>query len=534
MNLRPLLHQLSIVDTKSRLVPFRLNWAQEEYLAEVHRQHGERKPVRIIVLKARQLGISTLTEGIMFLWCMMHHRTRSLVIAHDVDSGQHLLSITENYWETYPFKQLYTNKYKSKNELSWVENHSAMKVQTAANTKAGRSKTLTSMHASEVAFWEKAQTTMLGLNQALHPEPNTFACIESTANGVGGFFYDQWNAAVQGEIEYVPLFFPWWRHPQYSWSHITHNDPPPLGKLDDEERVLRRVGVDDDHLAWRRWAIKNLTNSSLEDFHQEYPSTPEEAFITTGTNIFPIGHLADEAVYQPFAPTIGRLVRQGARVEFVPDITGPLRVYRTPSRDRDWGVYMVAGDPTRYTMGDFACIQVINRITWEQCAVWRGKIDPNSFAEEIAKLGIYYNTAVVTCEVEGPGYSTVGALVQMSYPKIWRHHWADKDPTKVGTQYGWSTNHQRKQWAIGMLLKLVVDHSIVIHDKQTFIEMREYITLPGGEMGPSSKDGYDDTVTSLAIACICSATEGPVAYTPDLGMGEDRAPSWQSWGEQVG
>jgi hypothetical protein len=313
VNLEPLLNELKIIDTRAHLIPFKLNWAQREYLNENPEQYERRKIVRVIVLKARQLGISTLTEAVMFLYCFLFRNVQGLVIAHEADSAQHLLSMTQTYWETYAYQRLYTEQYKSRNQLSWIETKAGLKVSTAANVNTGRSKTLQMVHASEVAFWDHAVKTMGGLDQAFHFEPGTFGCIESTANGIGGYFYDQWEAAVAGDIEYKPLFFPWYRHPQYSFSYInriTQEATPSLVNLDEEERVLVRLGVDEDHLLWRRWAIRNLTQNQESLFHQEYPSTPEEAFVATGTNIFPLNHL--RVCYEPIQhPMIGRLQREG-------------------------------------------------------------------------------------------------------------------------------------------------------------------------------------------------------------------------------
>lgn len=537
MNFIPLLHQLSIIDTRAHLIPFRLNWAQQEYLAEVERQYTNRQIVRCIILKARQIGVSTLTEAIMFLWCFTHDNMQGLVIAHEANSAQHLLSMTQTYWDTYPFNYAYETQYKSRNELAWSNTHSSMKVSTAKNVNTGRSKTLHMVHASEVAFWDKAEMTMGGLDQAFHFEPNTIGVLESTANGVGGYFHDQWYAAENHETEYTPLFFPWHKHPQYTWSYINRTiqaPKPPLENMDEEERVLRRMGVGDDHLLWRRWAIRNLAQNDLAWFHQEYPSTPEEAFVATGYNVYPLTDL--RACYQPIEhPLIGRLLREGTKVRFIPDIAGPLRIYAQPSTDLDWGKYMVAGDPTRITTGDFACAQVLNRRTYEQVATWRGRIDGVSFGEELAKLGRYYNDALLTCETTGAGYVTMGALVQMNYPNLYQHRFADREPTVIATQYGWDTNQQRKQWMIGFLLKLIVDRTLQIHDKTTFYEMQNYVTLPNGSYGPNSSSGYDDTVTSLAMSCICSATELLTAYEGPVSTPlrpPDEPELWQAWDQE--
>lgn len=529
MQLLPLVRRLTIVTKEGELLRFEPNWAQLQLLFTVERLVNEGKPVRIIVLKARQLGISTMVEALLFLAAFIYDRFKALVVAHDQDSGQHLLSMTENYWETYPFKPLYNTRYQSRNELAWVETHSAMKVQTAKNTKAGRSRTLHGLHASEVAFWDTPSTTMLGLRQSIPTAPGTFVFVESTANGVGNWFHQQWRLAEEGESGYVPLFFPWHQHPEYTASAIGL-PPANLGNLDSEERALRQMGIGDDRLQWRRYAIKNLTNNDVNQFHQEYPTTPEEAFIASGTNVFPLPKLRE--VYQPMQGEVGRLVREGSQVRFQPDISGPLRIFRFPSSDREYGKYFVAGDPTHTTRGDYACAQVINRRTLEQVAVLRLKTDPASFAEDLAKLGRYYNDAVLSSEIEGPGYATIGALLEMNYPYIWQRKWADKTPGKaIPDTYGWSSTMKSKQLCVGMLLKLVVDADITIHDRMTFKEMEDFVTLDDGGFGNAAKDGHDDTVMALAICVTCHMTDSPLI---PYGMGGDNVPeeTWQAWGEE--
>lgn len=535
MKLLPLVKKLKIVDKNGLLVDFEPNWAQLELIEEVERQIEAGVPVRIIVLKARQIGISTVIEALMFVLTFLIDRMRGLVVAHDQDSAQHLLSMTQNYWDTYVFNKLYTTKYKSRNELAWEETKSSLKVATARNSRSGRSRTIHFLHASEVGFYDDASTLMTGLRQSI-PSSNalTFIFLESTANGIGNYFYEEWIKAEDGETEYSALFFPWWRHPEYLASEV--GVPIELGELDDEENQLRNnLGISDDRLAWRRWAIKNLCQGDLHQFHQEYPASPEEAFISAGVNVFPLPHL--RACYQPMKGRKGRLNREGDQVKFQADIDGPLTVFKPPSEDLDWGIYFVGGDPTRTTRGDFACIQVINRRTYEEVAVWRGRIDPTTFASEIAKLGRYYNMSMVTTEIEGPGYATIGALMEMDYPYIYQGHWADKTPGKTADNYGWSTTYKRKEWAIGWLLKLVVDHDIIIHDHRTFQEMRDYVTLDGGGYGPAARDGFDDTVMALAITCICASTEGPLRAYGDSGvpMQDEATPveaPWEHWGEE--
>lgn len=534
----PLVKRLSIQDRHTgEVVPFQPNYVQEKYYDEIERQILARRPVRIIVLKARQMGISTATLAFGYAWSFVFHRFHELVIAHETDLSETHLETTDMFWENDPHRIIYHPKNASRKHKSWEETGSSIRIATAKNVKSGRGKTPRLVHGSEVAFWDKAIVLMTGLNQSIPEAPNTFVFLESTANGVGNYFYQQWQMAEAGQSDYIPMFFPWFDYKEYRASFIGM-EYKSLGPLDEEEIILRKMGVDDDQLSWRRWAIRNKCNNDLNQFHQEYPATPEEAFIASGTNVFPVKKLA--RCYEPYEPRRGRLMRNGAKVEFIDDSMGPLSIWRWPSPDRQWGVYMVAGDPTKTTTGDPACAQVFSRRNLEQVAVWHGKIDAGTFAEELAKLGKYYNDAVITTEITGPGGVTIGRLLALEYPYIWRHSKPDQTPGNVQVNYGWDTTFQSKHTAVGWLLKVVADGDIKIHDKRTFYEMRDYVTLEGGGYGPASKEGgplgeggHDDTVMSLAIGMACHFMEVPVqAYSGPEDLQQKPEPVWTSWEQQ--
>ncbi len=534
----PLVSRLSIQSKNSGLVRFKPNWAQREFFETIDTQRASGRPVRIVVLKARQLGLSTASEAAMFCSAMTQPQSHGLVIAHETDISDHLMQMTRLYFDTFPYRSLFTPRYMSRREILWAETGSSIRIATAANMKSARGRTIHNLHASEVAFWDHPETIMLGLRQTIPNHRDTMMILESTANGVGNWFYDTWQAAVDNEIEFTPLFFPWWKHPEYTASFT--GLPIKLIALDGEERALKAMGIDDDHLAWRRWAINNLADGNVESFSQEYPHTPESAFLASGSMVFPheklLGCFAQEEGVR------GMLRRDSDKVLFVPDRLGPLRVFRKPSEVRDHGKYFVAGDPTYTMRGDGSAAQVINRRTYEQVAVWHGRTDPVSFATVLADLGTWYHEAELVTESTGPGYATIGALVEKGYPNMWRTQLADKSPGQASDVMGWATNVKRKEWAVGFLLKLVVDGSLVIHDRRTYDEMRNYVSLPEGGYGPADgTNGYDDTVMALAIACIANSTSGPLmpyeGDTParhlrdmlEQAEAAEARPAWESW-----
>lgn len=539
LDLEALIGQLSILTKNVQVEKIELNWAQREFLAVAQRQLLTTGKIRIIVLKARQLGISTITEALLFTLCFLFHNYKALIIAHEVPASQNLLAMTQRYWDTYPFRDVYSTKYAGRNYLQWTETNSSMGVATAGNTAVGRSATIHGVHASEVAFWPEPELVMLGLRQTIPSTPGTAIILESTANGMGNYFHEQWLKAERGESEFEPLFFPWHKHPEYTAEAIGMAGKP-LGELDDEERALREMGVSDSRLIWRRHAIRDLCMGDLLKFNQEYPSTAEIAFTASGTNVFPHAELT--AVYDPAPGSRGTLYEDSSGVHFKVASDGPLTVWKAPSPDPDHGQYFVAGDPTHSTRGDFAVAQVINRRTLEQVAEWRGRIDPVSFASVLFNLGKFYNTAEVVTEIEGPGYSTIGALLTKGYPRLYNKARPDTTPGKMSQdQFGWSTTLQSKHWAIGMLLRAVVDGSLTIHSAQLYNEMRNYVTLDNGGYGPATgngrEKGYDDTVMAMAIAVTChfmSSPLGPYGAMTEfvdgsLDMGD---PPWSSWGER--
>ena len=541
MQLEPMIRQLSIADKQIGIVNLEPNWAQREYLATVEEQLLTTGKIRLIVLKARQLGLSTITEALGFVLCFLIPRYQALVVTHEVRASQNLLKMTNLYWETWPFKSLYEARFQSRNDLAWT-NGSSFRIDTASKKEVGRSSTIHFLHASEVAFWPEPETTMLGLRQTIPQTPGTGIVLESTANGVGNYFERTWQEAVAGENEYAPLFFPWWKHYEYTASFVGL-PVQRLTKVSEEERALQAMGVSDDHLLWRRYALVNLCNGDHLKLAQEYPSTPEEAFLSSGLNVFDYGLL--QAAYEPEEGVRGELSRDGNKVWFQPTPNGRLTLFRSPNR-KGVGVYMIGGDAIRMAGGqhslksDFAVCQVINRHSMEQVAIWRGKPDPGTFAEEMFKLGLFYNSAELVPEVQGTGQLVIGKLLEMNYPRLYQDSRPDRTPGRiVNDKYGWNTNAQSKHFMVSVLQKMLVDRTITIHDLNTFLEMRDFVTREDSSYGPASDDKHDDCVDALAMAVAAHFLAGPVPLAGredanDVPVNEvptalPEDPSWMEW-----
>lgn len=514
LNLRPLLSELTI-KTKSigeGMVKFPFDgnyaWAQIPFLEEIEKQYNAGKPVRIIVLKARQLGISTATEGVLFNWMFLHPGASGLILAHESPTASEIFQMTKLYWDTWPLKSVAPAlKYDTKAQMRWAEINSSLRVATAKNAGSGRGTTIHALHATEIAFYDDPYGLFTNIDQTLPATHGTISILESTANGQGNYWHEQWLMAEAGDTDYVPLFFPWYKHPEYRMTTTINTKL----ELDADEKRLYLMGASFEAIAWRRWAINNKAHGDLDFFMQEYPSTPEEAFITSGSPIFSPQSIQD--CFVPATAYRGNLLEKpNGELIFERDGAGYLTIYKNPANEQRNDRYFIAGDSSMALNngGDYASMHVINRQTHEQVATWRGKIDPTSFGQEMAKLGRYYNTCMVCPEVNWGGQASVAVLITKNYPQIWKNAYPDRTPGGQQNVFGWYTNYNRKQWAVSTLKKLFIDRSITIHDKHTRAELLNYVDLGNMQMGNSDgKAGHDDTVMSLAIAVTASMVQGP-------------------------
>lgn len=547
LDLAPILSQLSIETKAQGVIPFQPNWAQREVIRKVEENYSAGRPTRLIVLKARQVGISTVTEAIMFAWCVLFASTNAVVMAHDGESTEYLFAKARLFHETFPLADLFPTRYSSKRQLALYTNRSQIQVVTASGRGGGgRGRTIHCLHASEFGFWVRPQESWTAVAQTVPETPSSLIVIESTANGVGNLFETMWNEAQDGATDYTPMFFPWHRHYECipcrglgcetATCETCAQAAQGVSARDTSERDLLKLdGMTPAHIAWRRWAIANKTFGSEELFRQEYPATPEEAFLASGVNAFPEPHI--KQCFEPTPPRRGKLVRDDrsvGAVRFVEDARGPLKVYRFPSKDLRFGQYFVGADPCYgVKQGDLAAAQVIRRpqdgYPAEQVAVYHAKLNPIVFADEIAKLAAWYNRAEVAVEVEGPGQATIARL-SVIYPNLWKQSYADKPSgrNQSEVQLGWSTNWRRKAWLVTRLGDYLESAKVVLHDRATYTELRTYTFLGDSEYArfqPASADQNDDLVMALGICLLCESTLPPIdaadgPSTPRMGPPE--------------
>lgn len=264
------------------IVPFQLNKAQKFVHACLEQQLKEKGKVRALVLKGRQQGVSTYVEG-RFYWKTTHRRgVRAYILTHEAESTASLFEMVQRYHELCPkFIQPETGASNAK-ELIFSKLDSGYKVGTAGNKAVGRGVTLQYFHGSEVAYWPNAAEHSKGILQTVGNDAGTEVILESTANGVGNFFHQQWQKAEAGISEFQAIFVPWYWQDEY-------RRPVPKGfvQSNEEAALVEMYRLDDQQLMFRRLKIAELSSDGADGeaaFKQEYPMTAQEAFQVSGTN----------------------------------------------------------------------------------------------------------------------------------------------------------------------------------------------------------------------------------------------------------
>jgi hypothetical protein len=262
---------LKIRSKSGAILPLTLNTAQMHLHNRIEQQRTRIGMVRILVLKGRQQGCSTYTEGRFYHLVTHRFGVRAFILAHDLDSSKTIFEMVERFQvHCSPLVRPLAGTSNAR-ELVFPRLDSGYEVATAGNKAAGRSKTVQYFHGSEVAFWPNAEQHLRGVLQTIPREIGTEVILESTSDGPQGVFYDMCTAAGRGDGEYELVFIPW-----YWDSGYRTEVPADFQRTAEEEAYADKYGVDDGQLAWRRLKIIEL--QGVEGFQREYPADIEEAF----------------------------------------------------------------------------------------------------------------------------------------------------------------------------------------------------------------------------------------------------------------
>lgn len=488
-----------IRNKKSRMVLLHFNEPQAKLYRVIQKQYEQKKPIRIIILKARQMGFSTATGGIIFKQVATHRNVDAAIVAHTEQASTNLFNMYKLMYDNLPPELRPSTRASNAKEIIFDNQDSSglnskIKCMAAGTKGLGRSMTLKYLHISELAFWEgNVAEQMNGLFQAVPNTPDSMIIVESTANGYE-YYKEMWDKAVRGENDFYPLFIGWNELPEYSMPYTGF----PL--TDEEKALMSQYSLTLDQLEWRRWCIRNNCNGDTALFRQEYPITPDEAFIATGRCAF------DQEKIVKYLPTIPAPLRTGyfeyqldlndriTSFTFIESPHGPIEIYSLPIP----GIPYVIGADTAGEGSDYFYAALLDNSTGIQCARYRYQTDETLFAREMYCLGRYYNDALLAVEANFSTYP-IKELERLKYPRQFVRIKEDKYTHSTLEQYGFKTTSITRPLIINLVRDVIRDHITTIKDR---IMLQEAITFVINEKGRAEAivGKHDDGVMSYGIA----------------------------------
>lgn len=523
-----------------RRVPFILNRAQRRLLEAMESSRRADRPIRVILLKSRQWGGSTLIQVYM-AWIQMMHRENwhSLICAHVKDTAANIRGMYTGLLDGYP--EVYVDEGMPRPEFKGFERSMNTRelagrgcrvtIGSAESQDATRGNDFSMAHLSEVAFWRAGNRhdpadMMRAVTSGIAMQPCTLIAVESTANGVGNFFHSEWLRAESGQSAFKAVFVPWY---ETEYNELAVGDAEALWReLDDEERAMwhahERMTLEQLH--W--YHLKRLEAPSRQAMMAEYPTTAVEAFVHSGCSVFdavdidrlreecrsPVaeGSVAGESLTGPGALR-GVRFRDGER-----PVGGATSVWRHPEAGTGYLVTVDVGG--RSATSDYSVIAVLRRPRGSEppeiVAQWRGHLDHDLVAWRAASIATYYNRALLVIESNtlesesGGGEETDGIylLQQLNhvYRNLYRRRTEDTVTTRVSSRVGFHTNRRTKLLIVNHLIAMVRDKGYIERDGVACNELATYRRHPNGSFG--AREGcHDDLLMTRAIGLFVLSCE---------------------------
>lgn len=517
---------IKIVDKNGEQINFTHNSIQKKINDTVKETKAKGKPVRIIVLKARQEGVSTNEQGRMIYNTTTKKNRTGLIVAHEVGATTKIFSKAKYMYDNLPAEYKPLQKASNAKELIFDRPseykgaeeglNSKISVQVAGSVGIGRGDTIFYAHLSEYAFWpspdgKDKKTQLSGILQAVPKTAETEVIIESTANGHDEY-KELWDDAVNGNNEWIPLFFAWHDHETYRMEIETDEERQAIKEsINEYERdLINRYNLTFEQIKWYRWTLKNDCNGNHNMMKQENPSFPEEAFIFSGTPVFnsekiqkriDILRKSDRKVkygkfefewnnpeYQDFIKNDSiRLVECDEKYAYI-------RIYEEPLKGYP---YTIGGD-TKGEGKDSYAATARNNATGNRAATLKMDISNSKpYTWQIYCMGVYYNNALVGIEMNF-NTAPIEELERLRYPFQYQRQKYDDVTGTYQRKLGWKTDGITRPLIIDKEVFLVEENLGVFNDIETLQQMLTFVDKNGRPDAMSGK--HDDLLFSDMIA----------------------------------
>ncbi len=567
---------------------FRLTRPQRKFVEVLETMRKADKPIRIVLLKARQWGGST-TSQLYMAWLQLVHRVglNSLIIAHQGSSSDEIKDMFDRMIKAYPARLLHAmgDAYqddeaktvgvgKSGQIQRIIQRNCKIKIGTAERPDGCRGGDYNLVHLSEVGVWKTTdgkspEKIVRSACSGVLLRPYTMIVYESTANGTGNFFQREYDAAKRGYSQFQALFISWFDIDMYAQEFATGAERAAFAGRLYENRLNDNVLTPREEpgkFLWWLWqkgatleainwyVLERAKYTDHGEMASEFPSDDVEAFVHSGERVFdkykieelrpacrPPRYVGD--VYADAQKGKGALTG----VRFREDHQGLLWVWDLPEVDPDEQVtnrYLVVVDiGGRSRKADWSVILVLDRLFMIEggqpmvVAQWYGHIDMDLLSWKAMQIAAFYDDALLVIEsntlethdkdrdVDGDNSQFILQQIRDVYPNIYARRQKEEDILNgKELKYGFHTNVSTKPMVIATLVMVIREHSYVERDERCLDEYNFYERKPNGAYGAIAGK-HDDLLMTRAIGLhICFFEMDPPRVIPRLTMSPHALP----------
>lgn len=524
------------------ILPFILRFAQRKLLKLFEDQRRANQPIRVILLKARQWGGSTLTQ-IYMAWIQLFHKQNwhSVICAHLKDAASNIKGMYSTMMQHFPewiYGKIKFQPYERTQNISYIKQTGCrITVGSAEAPESVRSQNVLMAHMSEVGLYphtQKNNPTRLfrSVTSSILPIPYTMLVVESTANGTGNWFHEEWLKATRGESDKAPLFVAWFEIEMYSMPLSIPEDDF-INTLSEYEWDLWRLGATLQAINWYRHKRKEYhTNDEMQ---AEFPSTPIEAFTHSGEIVFRQDYCErlrrtcrqpdiQGDIYSESPYTTGQQCLLDLNIE--QRNNGALKIWSMPDKITQVSRrYIVSVDiGGRSAKADYSVITVLDRY-WlieggvpEVVAEWRGHIDHDLLAWKAAQIATFYNNALLVIEAntieskDNPG-AFADDFIFDQIADAYTNLYARVDPQRIReglpARWGFHTNRKTKTTMVDTMIAIVRTEGYIERNDLAINEMLTYEKLPNGSYGATNGNHDDILITRMIALYVSLDTEPP-------------------------
>lgn len=496
---------VNILCENNEVKPLTMNEAQEKLFFEIVKCIDEKRPVRFVILKARQLGFSTLIAAIIFVLTMFQPNRKAVIVAHVRDSTNEIFKMYKRFYDYLPQGLKARLKSDNAKEIQSAEYGSSIRVLSQGDGVA-RGSTVNYVHLSEAAFYSDLDGTLTAILQSLHiSNLENMLFIESTANGFNSF-KDYYDLGCQRTGVYSSFFYPWFMKS----TNVLPYDGFVLTPY--EEKLKKEFNLTNAQIAWWRYKWIELKRDTKR-MMQENPSRPSDAFISTGNSVFDNETIAfrKEQVLNltsyrcDFEFEINALSFEEYRLENVKRFKtelGNLTVYQEPIEGHP---YVIGIDPARGKGIDETVFQIIDNSNGKQVAIYNAFNEDNDIsAAKSILIGEWYNNALLVPETNSTDAFTK-FYMKANYRNVYRRETNDSSFSgAIYEIYGVKTGYNKKTM-VDIAVSICREFNYQnISDFKTLSQMESFVYEESQNSdrlkAKGSGKSHDDCVMALLIA----------------------------------